>query len=384
MASTALVPSAASRQAIFGRGGSTAARCYQCATCSSVCSLTTPENAFPRRQMLFSQWGLGERLASDPAIWLCHQCNDCTVRCPRDARPGDVMQVARSLAVEELAWPRFVGRLVGKAATTWLVLLGVPLVFWIVALYLLHGLTPPSGANWGYDKVVPHWLIYAVYFPTFFLAMGIPAFVGGTRAWKMWGANNPPRSGSFIKALMQAVVDIVVHRKFTSCSAAAQSRRWGHFLVMWGFIAAAAASTFIVIWLYAPDVLGWVGVVVDLPAPITFPMVQAHPFKILGNVAAVALVIGGVLILAYRMSDSSPKSNAFDNLLLAVVLAVIATGVLSEVGRIFFSPSVAMWIYILHLSSVLCLFLSVPYSKFAHLVYRTLAMTHERMLGAKG
>jgi quinone-modifying oxidoreductase subunit QmoC len=286
------------------------------------------------------------------------------------------MQVARSLAVEELAWPRFVGRLVGKAATTWLLLLAVPLVFWIAAVYLYNGLEPPTGANWAYGEVVPHWLIYAVYFPTFFLAMGIPAFVGGSRAWKMWAANNPPRSGSFVQAFARAAVDIVTHKKFGSCEAAAQSRRWGHFLIMWGFIGAAAASTFIVIWMYGP--------VIGLPTEMVFPIVQSHPFKILGNLAAISLVIGGVLILAYRMRESSPRSGAFDNLLLAVVLAVIATGVLSELGRIFFSPSVAMWIYIFHLSSVLCLFLSVPYSKFAHLVYRTLAMTHERMLGAKG
>ena len=30
-------------------------------------------------------------------------------------------------------------------------------------------------------------------------------------------------------------------------------------------------------------------------------------------------------------------------------------------------------------SVVLCLFLTLPYSKFAHIMYRTLAMTHERM-----
>ena len=40
------------------------------------------------------------------------------------------------------------------------------------------------------------------------------------------------------------------------------------------------------------------------------------------------------------------------------------------------SPS---WLYVLHLGVVLCLFVTFPYSKFAHLLYRTLAMIHERM-----
>jgi quinone-modifying oxidoreductase subunit QmoC len=201
--------------------------------------------------------------------------------------------------------------------------------------------------------------------------MGIPAFVGSARAWKMWGESGPPRKGPFIGSLIGALIDIVTHKNFGKCSTAAQSRRWGHFLVMWGFIGAAAASTFIVIWMYGP--------IVGLPTEIIFPIAQSHPFKILGNLAAVFLVVGGALILAYRLAASSPKSNAFDNLLLGVVLTVIATGVGSEVGRLFFSPTVAMWIYIVHLTAVVCLFLAVPYSKFAHLVYRTLAMTHARM-----
>ena len=70
-----------------------------------------------------------------------------------------------------------------------------------------------------------------------------------------------------------------------------------------------------------------------------------------------------------------------------LVLLVVVTGVLTEAGRIVFEPQMACWIYIVHLSAVLCLFATFPYSKFAHLVYRTLAilkdlgMVEEHRLG---
>ena len=43
------------------------------------------------------------------------------------------------------------------------------------------------------------------------------------------------------------------------------------------------------------------------------------------------------------------------------------------------SPVVACAVYVVHLGVVLTLFVTFPYSKFAHILYRTLAMTHERM-----
>ena len=86
-------------EGIQGLGAEHLQRCYQCGTCSVVCPLTPEEDAFPRKEMVWAQWGLKDRLMSDGDAWLCYSCNDCVTHCPVDARPGDVMAAIRSYQI---------------------------------------------------------------------------------------------------------------------------------------------------------------------------------------------------------------------------------------------------------------------------------------------
>lgn len=365
MASTsAIVTSPAFRQELLKRGGDSVARCYQCATCSAVCELGPADAPFPRRQMLWGQWGLADRLASDPGVWLCHQCNDCTTHCPRDARPGDVLQVVRALVVESLAWPRSLGRLVANAGKTWPMLFGVPILFWIALLGASGLLQPPTDFH-AYDQIVPHSIIYAVFFPmSGFVALA--AFVSGRRYWGMMNeASSPPRS--FLAGLWSTGVAVATHARFGSCGVA-RFRRVGHLLLFWGFVGAAVTSGLLIFAIY---VQGY-----ELPLPLL------HPYKLLGNISAVALVVGAGILAAARFSDHTKAgaSTAFDSFFSTVVVLVIATGVVVELARLFVPtvPAIPVALYILHLGVVTTLFVTFPYSKFAHMLYRSLAMVHER------
>ena len=88
-------------------GGDALKKCYQCATCSVACPLSTDGSPFPRREMIYAQWGLKDKLVNNPNVFLCHQCGDCTAMCPRGARPGDVMGAVRAYVYAELGWPKF-------------------------------------------------------------------------------------------------------------------------------------------------------------------------------------------------------------------------------------------------------------------------------------
>jgi len=386
-------PSTEFRKELMDRGGNTVTRCYQCATCSSVCELAPVGAPFPRAQMLGAQWGLQDKLINDPAIWLCHQCNDCTTRCPRDAKPGDVMSALRSMAIEKMAVPSFLGKLVGNISFTWPLVLGLPLLFWATFLYFLGpvGLDAASlqsyfndgsPESYAFHFFAPHWMIYLVNIPVFVLAFAL-IFYSASKAWAKWG-EDVEREGSFIGNLVGAFIEIASHKSFNKCQTA-KPRKWGHFLFMWGFVGAFITTALVVIWFYA-------GVFInsDPSVPVTFlgmgtrlPFELMHPWKILGNISAVLLFSGGVALVLNRLnpSEAAGASRAFDNFFLFLILGVALTGITTEVTREFLhNAEFAGWSYLIHLGFILCLFATIPYSKFAHFVYRTLAIVHERMV----
>ncbi len=401
-----IIPSADFRKHLRDRGGDSAARCYQCATCTSVCELTTEGSLFPRSQMLKGQWGLADDLAGDAGVWLCHQCNDCTARCPRDAKPGDVLQTIRSLAIEELSTPRFMGKLVGNAGKTWPLLIGLPILLWIGIIFMDNGFTVPEPTNMKtihatadlsfvdaayaeddvhgatahhgelvegketrlvYDQLVPHKYIYVVYSVSFFLAV-IAVLASAAKFWKLLGRGGD-RKGSFIGSFLPVLGEIASHKRFGSCETSS-SRKWAHFCVLWGFLGAAFASGLLVISLY----------VTKDPLPLE----QTHPYKIIGNIAMVLLIVGGLWLTINRLTDpeKTGTSKAYDMFFLWLVVLVIMTGALTQLAAFVFPPLLASIIYVVHLGSIVTLFLTVPFSKFAHMIYRTLAMVHERMVDA--
>jgi quinone-modifying oxidoreductase subunit QmoC len=120
-----------------------------------------------------------------------------------------------------------------------------------------------------------------------------------------------------------------------------------------------------------------------------YPLPLDHWVKWLGNVSALALVGGGVMLYLNRLPAGNRQvgdTHAFDRFFLWTVLAVVFTGCLTEAFRFVAPPLLACLTYLAHLGVVFTLFITFPYSKFAHLLYRTLAMVHERMArgGAQG
>ena len=83
------------------RGGERVVACYQCGTCSGSCPTAPAMDYNPRRMLHMLRLGLGERVLSSQAIWLCTACYSCTSRCPREIQISDAVLSLRSLAVSQ-------------------------------------------------------------------------------------------------------------------------------------------------------------------------------------------------------------------------------------------------------------------------------------------
>jgi quinone-modifying oxidoreductase subunit QmoC len=167
---------------------------------------------------------------------------------------------------------------------------------------------------------------------------------------------------------MATLFEIIPHKKFSSC-AEEKSRLLGHLLIFYGFIGAMATAGLA---LFATIILKDLGSPVYLESPINLP----NPIKILGVASGAALLIGGLMQVSNRMKQRPGIGSGGygDWLFLIMILSVGLTGLLAWILRLAQVPVIAYADYYLHLVLVFFLLWYAPYSKFAHMFYRTLAL----------
>jgi quinone-modifying oxidoreductase subunit QmoC len=347
-------PDTAFIRRVVAAGGGDLKKCMQCGTCSAVCELAPEDAPFPRKQMLEAQWGLKERVLADPALWLCHYCGDCTARCPRGARPGDVMGALRREAVRHFAAPRWMGAAVASPrAVVWLFLLPV-LIFAAIAGWAPKG---PATAEMEFANLFPIPLLEALFF-------GVSGLVLVLFGWSLSRYLRALRAAGYraavLPGLAPALREILAHTRFARCGQH-RDQRLGHLLTLWGFLGLGVVGTAV-----------GIGTMTGL---MRTPLAMGSPFKMLANLAAAAILAGVLLLLAVRLRDPARRAAGtyFDWFFLLILAGVVATGIAAQILRLIQTPAMYA-VYFVHLVLIFALFLYAPYSKFAHLVYRTVAL----------
>ncbi|MCL4401424.1 MAG: 4Fe-4S dicluster domain-containing protein, partial [Acidobacteria bacterium] len=234
MADAVLIqPDAAFIKDVLASGGGDLKKCFQCATCSTICKLSPEGAPFPRKQILAAQWGLKDKVVGDPAIWLCHNCGDCTAYCPRGARPGDILGALRHAAIREFAFPRVLGKIVATPKGLPLLYLIPAVIFLAIAFLAPRGEVNPNALEFG--NVFPIYALEGLFFAVSALValVFIVGIVRFTKALKAEGA-----SGSVMAGLVPALKEILAHRRFNKCGEE-RDRYMGHLLTFWGFMALA-------------------------------------------------------------------------------------------------------------------------------------------------
>jgi quinone-modifying oxidoreductase subunit QmoC len=353
---------------VEGLGGNTLKKCFQCATCSVVCNLTPEKKPFPRKEMVWASWGLKERLLGDPDVWLCHQCNDCSTYCPRGAKPGDVLAAVRNYSFMHYASPQFLGKALGKA-THLPFLLAFPVILLLFLMGITGHLAIPDGEI-VFAKFIPHTIVDPVFMAVSILVV-ISIVIGVSRFWNglkvgvhPLNSQNIISGGDLVKLhVIPTLVEILKHSRFKKCERSS-FRYLAHLLIFYGFIALAAVTGLIFLGTY---LLG-----------TELPLSMYNPVKILANLGALSLFIGCTIVISNRLKETEDKSRSayFDWVFIVMLYLVGISGILTEVTRLSDIAVLAYWLYFIHLVLVFYLLAYLPFSKFAHLVYRTVAMIY--------
>lgn len=362
-------------------GGQDLKKCYQCATCSVACPISPDTKPFPRKEMIATSWGLKDRLVGNADIWLCHNCGDCTTRCPRGAKPGDVLAAVRAYAVTEYAVPKVLGKMVNDPAKL-PILLAIPAVIFLVMGFLsnLVGLGwlsfAPTGEELWQASYINNYLVDIIMIPTFFFAvavfaLGLKRFLADIHANALAeGKTNQQKIDpvGFVQALIRVVPTIAKHNRFSECGEN-KERATAHMMVLYGFIGLFIVTNcfFVAEWVFH----------------IEGPYSQINPIKWLGNIGGIALLIGGGLMIAKRLGQKEQTTSYKDWYLLGLVMLLGGTGLLTEMLRLGHMYGLSAFVYFLHLIFIWALFAYTPFSKLAHLVYRTVAMTYQEYSGRK-
>jgi heterodisulfide reductase subunit C len=80
-------------------GGESIRSCIQCGVCTGSCPTATNWDFPPRRVIAMVRAGLRDELLSSNSMWFCASCYTCTVRCPRDIKPADIMHALEVIAI---------------------------------------------------------------------------------------------------------------------------------------------------------------------------------------------------------------------------------------------------------------------------------------------
>jgi citrate/tricarballylate utilization protein len=347
--------------------------CNACRYCEQYCPM------FPamERRLVFSQGDLAY-LAN-----LCHNCGECLYACQYAPPHPFGINVPRTLAeirvqsYEDAAWPPSAGAMFRRHNTPTMLALVLGMSVVISAItWWEGGAAWPVASGGDFYAVLPHHVLLTMFGGV--SALAAAALAGGVV--RFWRQIDGPRAGVFRwQAVMRALKDAFtlrhLHGGGVDCTSAEESRspwrrRW-HHCTAYGFLLCFASTTVAAIYHL---VFGW-------RAPYAFTSLPV----VLGTVGGIGLIAGPAGLLALRRTRDEalgdPAQQGLDTSFIALLFLTGLTGLLLLVLRERTAMAVLLTV---HLGSVTALFLTIPYGKFVHGIYRTVALVKDALEASAG
>jgi citrate/tricarballylate utilization protein len=291
---------------------------------------------------------------------LCHNCGACLHACqyapPHEfgIQIPEAMRDVRSASYARHAWPQVFARAYQSHGTVLSIVLAVSLAAFLFAVAATK--TPLVPSN--FYAVLSHTAMVTVFLPVFGFAV-LAMTVSGVRSWKKGkSALSLPTAQEAVQATLTLKYLDGGHGDGcpNETDAPTHARRWFHHFTFYGFALCFAATSVATLYHYgfgraAP--YAWH----DLP-------------KLLGIAGGLGLLVGpcGLLVLYLRRNE---RRASMDVAFILLLFLISLTGFVLMFARAtpWLAPALAV-----HLGFVLAFFLTMPYSKFVHGLYRGLAL----------
>ncbi len=332
--------------------------CFNCGNCTAVCPLSEGDTAFPRRMIRYAQLGQRDKLASHLEPWLCYYCGDCSLTCPREAEPGETMMSMRRWLTARYDFTG-ISRLFYRS---WKVeVMAIVLTAIITAIgFLLVGFAVGDIGNYdGPNAFLPS---SGVHFFDWGMAVILLALLL-TNCGRMWyfsvvkGRDERPGLGSYVRKAYVLPLHFMTQMRFGKCS---RRRPWIiHLILMLSYTTMLVLIMFFLAQMWSGPSVDW----------------RVHVF---GYLATAGLLGTAAFAMYGRMKkvESQYKfSHESDWMFLILLFVVAFTGILQHILHRADLDVAANITYVVHLMGVVpMLVLEVPFSKWAHLAYRPLAV----------
>ena len=348
--------------------------CNACRYCESYCAV------FPAmaRKLDFTKVDV-HFLAN-----LCHNCGACLHACqyaPPHEFAVNVPQAMAKVRVQtyaDFAWPATLGKLYLRNGLTMALALALGLALFLVLMLLRNGSVWHAPLAGNFYAVFPHNLLVGMFGTVFGLAV-LAMVVGAVRFWRAQKSTpdfaqpsnkRSTRPGAALQPLIMASKDALTLKNLggghgQGCNNEDDHwtlwRRRFHHLTFYGFMLCFASTSLATVYHY----------LLDLKAPYALTSLPV----LLGIVGGVGLLIGplglGWLHLKRHPQQGDMAQRPMDLGFIALLFLISLTGLLLMVLR---DTSAMALLLAVHLGIVMALFLTLPYGKFAHGVYRSLAL----------
>ncbi len=305
---------------------------------------------------------------------LCHNCGACLHAC-QYAPPHEfavnvpqVMATLRGQTYADYAWPAGMGKFYQRNGLTLALALVAGLSLFLLLVLAQNGSLIGGAGEGAFYRVLPHNLMLALFAPVFLFV--VLALSLGAR--KFWLEITPATTGAAASApaVAEAAQNVLLLKYLggghgEGCNNADDAwtlwRRRAHHLTFYGFLLCFAATSLATLYHY----------LLGSTAPYDLPSLP----KLLGVLGGIGLLVGtaGLFYLNLRRhplhGDAAQKP--MDLGFIALLFLTSASGFALWLGR----GSAALPVLLaVHLGVVMALFVTLPYGKFAHGIFRTVSL----------